>query len=241
MSSTNMGRPTPAGKPKPSATSRDTTPADARGARADRRNFSPAAGPEPRAADGTDVRQRRSPSWWRSRCRRRRPMPASTRPPAPLFAIADTPQKMLDLGEERLREFIKTIGLYNSKAKNVIALSERLVREFGGEVPRERAILRNSAGRRAKDRRRRGQQPLGRTRDRGRHPCVPGLEPPADRRQVRRRSRSKMGLMAVVPPEYVRHAHHWLILHGRYTCIARKPLCAVCVIADLCRWPEKTA
>lgn len=158
----------------------------------------------------------------------------------PLFAVADTPQAMLDLGEDRLRAAIKTIGLYNSKAKNVIALSERLVRDFGGQVPREREVLQTLPG-------------VGRKtaavvvnniygdpaiavdthvfRVSNRLPIAVGATP----------DQVEDGLMAIVPPEYVHHAHHWLILHGRYTCIARKPLCAVCVIADLCRWPDKTA
>ena len=158
----------------------------------------------------------------------------------PLFALADTPQAMLALGEERLRAAIKTIGLYNTKAKNLMALSERLVREFGGEVPRERAVLETLPG-------------VGRKtaavvvnnlygdhaiavdthvfRVSNRLPLATGATPDA----------VETGLMAIVPVEYIRHAHHWLILHGRYTCVARKPLCAICVIADLCRWPDKTA
>jgi endonuclease III len=158
----------------------------------------------------------------------------------PLFATVDTPEKMLALGEERLREAIKTIGLYNMKAKNVMALSERLVREFGGQVPRERTTLETLPG-------------VGRKtaavvvnalhgdaaiavdthvfRVSNRMPVAPGATPDA----------VEAGLLTVVPPEYVRHAHHWLILHGRYTCVARKPLCPTCIVADLCRWPDKTA
>ncbi len=158
----------------------------------------------------------------------------------PLFAVADTPQKMLDLGEDRLRDYIKTIGLYNSKAKNVIALSGRLVREFGGQVPRERAVLETLPGVGRKTAAVVVNNVWGEDaiavdthvfRVSNRLPIAIGATP----EQV------EDGLMAVVPPEFVRHAHHWLILHGRYVCVARKPLCAVCVIADLCRWPDKTA
>ena len=158
----------------------------------------------------------------------------------PLFAVADTPQAILDLGEDRLRAAIKTIGLYNAKAKNVIALSERLVRDYGGEVPRERAVLETLPG-------------VGRKtaavvvnnlhgdlviavdthvfRVSNRLPIAEGVTPDA----------VEAGLTAVVPHRYLLHAHHWLILHGRYTCLARKPLCATCIVADLCRWPDKTA
>jgi endonuclease-3 len=158
----------------------------------------------------------------------------------PLFAVADNPRAMLALGEEGLRNAIKTIGLYNSKTKNVMALSDRLLREFGGEVPRDRAVLETLPG-------------VGRKtaavvvnnlygdhtiavdthvfRVSNRMPIATGTTPDA----------VEAGLMAVVPDPYVRHAHHWLILHGRYTCLARKPLCATCIVADLCRWPDKTA
>ena len=158
----------------------------------------------------------------------------------PLFAFVDTPQAMLELGEERLRGYIKTIGLYNAKAKNVMALSERLVREFGGAVPRDRAVLQTLPGV--------GQKTAGVVvntlhgdhaiavdthvfRVANRMPVAVGATP----------DKVEAGLMAVVPPDYVRHAHHWLILHGRYTCTARKPLCPTCLVADLCRWPDKTA
>ena len=146
---------------------------------------------------------------------------------------------MLDLGEERLRLAIRTIGLYNAKAKNVIALSERLVREFGGEVPCEREVLETLPG-------------VGRKtaavvvntlhgvhaiavdthvfRVSNRMPIAAGATPDA----------VEAGLLAVVPSDFIRHAHHWLILHGRYTCLARKPLCPTCLVADLCRWPDKT-
>ena len=158
----------------------------------------------------------------------------------PLFAVAATPQAMLALGEERLKEFIKTIGLYNSKAKNVMALCELLVRQHGGVVPRAREQLEALPG-------------VGRKtanvvlntiwgdpviavdthvfRVANRIPLAVGATPLA----------VETGLDAVVPAEFKRHAHHWLILHGRYTCTARKPACATCVIVDLCTWPDKTA
>mgnify|MGYP003694739087 CR=1 FL=1 len=156
-----------------------------------------------------------------------------------LFAVADTPQKMLALGEEKVRDYIKTIGLYRNKAKNVIALSEKLIAEFGGEVPRTRAELEIAARRRAQDRQCRAQHGLRRAHHGGRHPRVPRRQPHrAGARQDAARGRA--GLEKVIPSEFMLHAHHWLILHGRYTCLARKPRCEVCLINDLCRWPEKT-
>jgi len=136
-----------------------------------------------------------------------------------LFAVADTPQKMLDLGEERIREYIKTIGLYRNKAKNVMALSEKLITDFGGEVPRTREELITLPG-------------VGRNifRIANRLLLAPGKTPD----EVEHR------LMQIIPDQYLYHAHHWLILHGRYCCKARKPECERCVIADLCRSPEKT-
>ena len=103
-----------------------------------------------------------------------------------LFAVADTPAKMVALGEERVSQYIKTIGLYRTKAKNLVALSRQLIAQHGGEVPRTREALE-----------------------------------------------------ARVPVPYKRHAHHWLILHGCYICTARAPHCDRCLIADLCRWPDK--
>ena len=156
-----------------------------------------------------------------------------------LFAVADTPQKMLALGEEKVRDYIKTIGLYRNKAKNVIALSEKLIAEFGGEVPRTRAELEVAARRRPQDRQCRAQHGVRRAHHGGRYPCVPRRQPHRPRARQLRRSRSSSG-WKVIPPEFMLHAHHWLILHGRYTCLARKPRCEVCLINDLCRWPEKT-
>ena len=157
-----------------------------------------------------------------------------------LFAAADTPQKMADLGEARVRELIKTIGLFNTKAKNVLALSKKLVEEHGGEVPRTREALEALPG-------------VGRKTANVVMNIAFG-EPTiaVDTHIFRVGNRTglatgktpfevEMKLLAVVPPHYMRHAHHWLILHGRYVCVARRPLCEKCLIADLCKWPGKTA
>jgi endonuclease-3 len=156
-----------------------------------------------------------------------------------LFPIADTPEKMVALGEDKLRELIKTIGLYRNKAKNVIALSERLIKDFGGKVPEDREALESLPG-------------VGRKTANVvmniafRQPTLAvdthvfrvgnrtGLAPGKTPLDV------ELGLLKVIPPEFMLHAHHWLILHGRYACLARKPLCERCIINDLCRWPEKT-
>ena len=156
-----------------------------------------------------------------------------------LFALADTPQKMVALGEERVRDAIKTIGLFRAKAKNVVALSRLLVERHGGEVPRTRDALTALPG-------------VGRKtanvvlniafhepviavdthifRISNRLPLAKGATPEA----------VEAGLERVVPEKYLLHAHHWLILHGRYVCKARKPECARCIIADLCRFKGKT-
>jgi endonuclease-3 len=156
-----------------------------------------------------------------------------------LFAIADTPQKMLDLGEERLREYIKTIGLYRTKAKNVIALSAKVLSEFGGEVPRTRAGIESlpGAGRKTANvvlNMAFGEHTMAVDTHVFRVGNRTGLAPGKTPLEV------ELGLEKVIPAEFMLHAHHWLILHGRYTCLARKPRCEVCLINDLCRWPEKT-
>ena len=156
-----------------------------------------------------------------------------------LFAIADTPEKMLDLGEERIRDYIKTIGLYRNKAKNVVALSEKLITDFGGEVPRTREELMTLPGVGRKTANVVLSMAFGQAtlavdthifRIANRLLLAPGKTPD----EVEQR------LMKVIPDQYLYHAHHWLILHGRYCCKARKPECERCVIADLCRAPEKT-
>ncbi len=156
-----------------------------------------------------------------------------------LFKVADTPQKMLALGEERLRDYIKTVGLYRTKAKNVIALSEKLIAEFGGEVPRTRAEIESlpGAGRKTANvvlNMAYGEHTLAVDTHVFRVANRTGLAPGNTPLEV------ELGLERVVPTEFKLHAHHWLILHGRYTCLARKPRCEVCLINDLCRWPEKT-
>ena len=156
-----------------------------------------------------------------------------------LFQVADTPQKMLALGEDKVREYIKTIGLYRNKARNVIALSEKLIIEFGGEVPRTRAELESlpGAGRKTANvvlNMAFGEHTMAVDTHVFRVGNRTGLAPGNTPLEV------ELGLERVIPPEFMLHAHHWLILHGRYTCLARKPRCEVCLINDLCRWPEKT-
>jgi endonuclease-3 len=156
-----------------------------------------------------------------------------------LFAVADTPQKMLALGEEKVRDYIKTIGLYRNKARNVIALSEKLIAEFGGEVPRTRAELESlpGAGRKTANvvlNMAFGEHTMAVDTHVFRVGNRTGLAPGNTPLEV------ELGLERVIPSEFMLHAHHWLILHGRYTCLARKPRCEMCLINDLCRWPEKT-
>ncbi len=156
-----------------------------------------------------------------------------------LFAAADTPEKMAALGEDKVRDFIKTIGLYRNKAKNVVELSRRLVAEHGASVPREREALEALPGVGRKTANVVLNVAFGEKtiavdthifRVGNRTNVAPGLTP----------FEVELNLEKVVPDHYKLHAHHWLILHGRYTCVARKPLCEKCVINDLCRWPEKT-
>ncbi len=157
----------------------------------------------------------------------------------PLFAVADTPQKMVALGEAKLRDYIRTIGLFNTKAKNIIALSQALIDEHGGRVPQDRAALEKLPG-------------VGRKtanvvlnvafaeptiavdthifRVGNRTGLAPGKTPRAVEDRLER----------VVPERYKLHAHHWLILHGRYVCKARKPECPACVVNDLCGYKAKT-
>lgn len=156
-----------------------------------------------------------------------------------LFPVADTPQKMVALGEDKLREYIKTIGLYRTKAKNVIALSEQLIALHGGKVPQDRAALEALPGVGRKTANvvlniAFGEPTIAVDTHLFRVGNRTGLAPGKTPLEV------ELRLLEVVPDEFMRHAHHWLILHGRYTCIARKPRCEVCLINDLCRWPEKT-
>ncbi len=157
-----------------------------------------------------------------------------------LFALADTPEKMLAFGEDALIEHIKTIGLFRNKAKNVMRLSRILVEEHGGVVPSSREALQSLPG-------------VGRKTANVvlnmwwglpaqavdthifRFGNRSGLAPGKDVNVVERAIEDR------VPAEYQRHAHHWLILHGRYICTARKPRCADCLISDLCQFEEKAA
>lgn len=159
---------------------------------------------------------------------------------APLFRSVDRPAAMLTLGEERLREAIRTIGLYRTKAKNVIALSQRLVDDFDGQVPDDRVLLESLPGVGRKTANVVLNVAFGQPtmavdthifRVSNRTGLAPGKDPFAVEKALLRR----------VPMERLWHAHHWLILHGRYTCTARKPKCAVCLISDLCRYPDRTA
>ncbi len=156
-----------------------------------------------------------------------------------LFAAADTPEKMVKLGEDRVRDFIKTIGLYRNKAKNVIALSEQLIAEHGGIVPADREALEKlpGVGRKTANvvlNMAFGQPTMAVDTHVFRVSNRTGLAPGKNVLEV------ELKLVEVIPAEFMMHAHHWLILHGRYACLARKPLCEKCVIADLCRWPGKT-
>jgi endonuclease III len=156
-----------------------------------------------------------------------------------LFKLADTPDKMIELGEARLRKLIKTIGLYRTKAKNIVALSKKLIAEHSGKVPHDREALEALPG-------------VGRKTANVVLNVAFG-EPTiaVDTHIFRVGNRTglavgktplevEMKLLQVVPEQYRLHAHHWLILHGRYVCLARRPLCEECVIADLCKWPGKT-
>jgi endonuclease-3 len=156
-----------------------------------------------------------------------------------LFAVADTPEKMLALGEDKVRDYIKTIGLYRNKAKNVIALSAKLIAEFSGEVPRTRAEIETlpGAGRKTANvvlNMAYGEHTMAVDTHVFRVGNRTGLAPGNNPLEV------ELALVKVIPSEFMLHAHHWLILHGRYTCLARKPRCEVCLINDLCQWPEKT-
>ncbi|RUL78277.1 endonuclease III [Dyella choica] len=157
-----------------------------------------------------------------------------------LFPVANTPQALLDLGEEKLKRYINTIGLYNAKAKNVIALCRILVEQYDGEVPDHREALEALPGVGRKTANVVLNTAFG-------HPTIAvdthifrvanrtGLAPGKDVRAVEDK------LEKGVPKEFKQDAHHWLILHGRYVCKARKPDCPQCVIRDLCRYKDKTS
>lgn len=156
-----------------------------------------------------------------------------------LFAVADTPAKMVALGEARLREFIKTIGLFNAKAKNVIALSEKLMAEHAGRVPRDRAALEGLAGVGRKSANvvlnvAFGEPTIAVDTHAFRVSNRTGLAPGETPLEVEKK------LLEAVPEKWRRRAHHWLILHGRYVCLARKPKCPECVVRELCAFKGKT-
>ena len=156
----------------------------------------------------------------------------------PLFKVADTPEKMLAVGEDRVRDYIRTIGLYRNKAKNVIALSEMLVREHGSEVPRDRAALEKLPGVGRKTANvvlniAFGEPTIAVDTHIFRISNRTGLAPGKDVVAVEEM------LERITPDRFRLHAHHWLILHGRYVCKARKPDCPVCVVADICKFKDK--
>lgn len=159
---------------------------------------------------------------------------------AGLFAAADSPAKMVALGEERVRHFIRTIGLFNTKAKNVVALSRILLEDHGGEVPSDLEALRVLPGVGIKTASVVLNVAFG----------VPRIAVDTHIFRVSNRiplavagttDKMQAKLEALVPEPYLLQAHHWLILHGRYVCKARKPDCPACTIRDLCRFPDKTA
>jgi endonuclease-3 len=156
-----------------------------------------------------------------------------------LFAKVDRPQKMLALGEKRLKQYIKTIGLYNAKAKNILGLSRKLMDEFGGKIPHTREALQSLPG-------------VGRKTANVWLNCALGQHTIAVDTHVFRVAnrigfcktttpeKTEIALEKVIPDKWKQHAHHWLILHGRYVCRARKPNCPECLIRDLCEYKFKT-
>jgi endonuclease-3 len=157
-----------------------------------------------------------------------------------LFRMANTPEEMLNLGEERLRDAIKTIGLFNTKAKNVIALSRQLVDRFGGQVPNDRDALQSLPGVGRKTANvvlnvAFGQPTVAVDTHAFRVCNRTGLAPGRTPLEVENR------IIERVPARWLQHAHHWLILHGRHVCTARRPACESCVVRDLCTYPAKTS
>ncbi len=156
-----------------------------------------------------------------------------------LFKLADTPAKMVKLGPERIEDLVKTIGLFRTKARNVFALSQILVEKFGGEVPADRESLESLPGVGRKTANvvlniAFGQPTIAVDTHLFRVANRTGLAPGANPLAV------ELGLLKAVPEPYLYRAHHWLILHGRYVCKARKPECYRCIIAEWCRFEPKT-
>jgi len=156
-----------------------------------------------------------------------------------LFVESNTPEKMVKLGVAGLEKYIRRIGLYRGKARNVVALSEMLLEEHGGEVPAEREALERlpGVGRKTANvvlNTAFGQPTIAVDTHLFRVANRTGLAPGKDPLEVEQK------LMKFTPPEFLKNAHHWLILHGRYTCTARKPGCPECVIRDLCEYKQKT-
>jgi endonuclease-3 len=157
----------------------------------------------------------------------------------PLFAAVDTPEKMVELGEAKLKHFIRTIGLFNTKAKNVIALSRILVAKHGGQVPRDREALVALPGVGRKTANVVMNVAFGAPtiavdthvfRVANRTGLAPGKDPDS----------VEQALLKVTPAKWLQHAHHWLILHGRHVCVARKPKCGECVVREFCEFEGKT-
>ena len=158
---------------------------------------------------------------------------------AKLFPVANTPAKMVELGEARLMEYIKTIGLFRTKAKNVIQLSCLLLEKFKGEIPRNREDLESlpGVGRKTANvvlNTAFGEPTMAVDTHIFRVANRTGLGPGKDPLEVEQK------LLKFTPPEFLQDAHHWLILHGRYVCVARKPKCPECTIRDLCDYRNKT-
>lgn len=157
-----------------------------------------------------------------------------------LFELADTPQKMLLLGEDKVRDLVKTIGLYRNKARNVVLLSEKLIAEFGGEVPASREALESLPGVGRKT----ANVVLNIAFGEITHAVDTHVFRVANRLRIapgKNVLTVELGLEKAVPPEFGRHAHHWLILHGRYTCKAIRPECGRCLLNDLCDSSDKRA
>ena len=157
-----------------------------------------------------------------------------------LFALAPTPEAMMDLGEAGIAEQIKTIGLYRNKAKNTALLARQLIERHGGEVPKDRAALEAlpGVGRKTANvvlNTIFGEPTMAVDTHIFRLANRTGLAPGKDVLEVEKR------LLRRIPKDYLRDAHHWLILHGRYVCVARKPKCGECIIRDLCLYKDKTS